>query len=129
MNHQKLQNHIFNTFLIAAAYSISPQTVNAQQAPDANCPAGYDESGVCYTWRSNPNMLEATCASQGAQRPDLCYSYFQMNCERGFNAACWMVNTANNNWDYYVEILYANTACLNGSQDYCQWLKAQNIPQ
>lgn len=40
-----------------------------------------------------------------------------------------MVNTANNNWNYYVEILYANTACLSSSQDYCQWLKAQNIPQ
>jgi hypothetical protein len=128
MNSQRRQRHFFNTLFLAAVYSILPQTANAQQASDANCPAGYVD-GVCYTWESNPNMLEATCTSQGAQRPDLCYSYYQINCQRGFTSACWMVNTANTNWNYYVEILYANTACANGYQDYCQWVQAQNIPQ
>jgi hypothetical protein len=129
MNYQKVQRYFFNTFFLMALYSISPQTASAGRPPDANCPAGYDDDNVCYTWRSNPNLLEATCASQGAQKPDLCYSYFQMNCDRGFNSACWMVNTANSNWNYYVELLYANTACLSGYQNYCQWLQTQNIPQ
>jgi hypothetical protein len=114
--------------LLTTAGLVFPKTANAQKPPDANCPAGYDTDGNCYTWRKIPT-LEATCATQGAQRPDLCYSYYQMNCQRGFNSACWMVHTANTNWNYYVQLLHANTACLSGYQDYCAWLSSQNIPQ
>jgi hypothetical protein len=125
----KLIVSCLSTLTTASVLCSFPELATAQRPPDANCPAGYDEYGQCYAWRSNPNILEATCASQGAQRADLCYKYYQMNCERGFRSACWMVNTANYNWNYYVQILYANTACLSGYQNYCNWLRAQNIPQ
>jgi hypothetical protein len=123
----KLAASCFSVF--AVSFPFYPIPANAQSSA---CPPAYPlydpSSGQCYNGGINPNTLEATCATQGAQRPDLCYKYYQMNCQRGFRSACWMVQAANSNWRYYVTILQANTNCLSGDQQACGWLRAQNIP-
>jgi hypothetical protein len=125
---EKLAVGYFSVF----ALSFSFYSVNPAKAQSSGCPPAYPlydpSSGQCYNGGINPNTLEATCATQGAQKPELCYKYYQMNCQRGFRAACWMVQAADNNWGYYITILQENTSCLSGNREACAWMQAQNIP-
>jgi hypothetical protein len=74
-------------------------------------------------WNPTVGRLEAAC--QVTANFNTCLTYYQLWCSQGFQQSCYMQNLANTNPQFFQQAINANSACLRGDQNACNWLTQQ----